>query len=142
MSTLEARVAELEFTRAALAEQLESESETVKSLSEVKQRQEACIAELRQRVEQVRHGPFRPSLLGLTSLMYCVVQCATCLGATSNPCLTPVLQEEDRRLGMLREMSETTASSQRQIAELEEQHLVEVQQLKDELDRRNADLKA
>ncbi len=52
------------------------------------------------------------------------------------------MQEEDRRLGMLREMSETTASSQRQIAELEEQHLVEVQQLKDELDRRNADLKA
>ncbi|GLC72382.1 hypothetical protein PLESTF_001241600 [Pleodorina starrii] len=52
-----------------------------------------------------------------------------------------VQQEEARTLHALREMSETAAGSQRQISKLEEQHLQEVQGLKDELDKRAAALK-
>ncbi|PNH12660.1 Kinesin-like protein KIF15 [Tetrabaena socialis] len=51
-------------------------------------------------------------------------------------------QEETRTLGTLREMSESAAASQRQLSCLEEQHLQEVQALKNELDRRNSDLKS
>ncbi|GIL43358.1 hypothetical protein Vafri_1134 [Volvox africanus] len=66
--------------------------------------------------------------------------------SSSEECITQlrkqIQQEEARTFSALKEMSDTAAASQRQISKLEEQHSREVQNLKDELDKRSSALKS
>ena len=59
----------------------------------------------------------------------------------AKPIIPAEFQEEARALSALRDMSGSAAAAQRQITELEEQHLQEVQGLKNDLDRRSSELK-
>ncbi|GFR41403.1 hypothetical protein Agub_g2083 [Astrephomene gubernaculifera] len=136
VTAMEARTADLEA-------QLQRQDALVATQAAGVQERVAAIALLESRIAEVEAAKasltdqLEQEQSSSATLRSTLVQSEACVAE-----LREQLQQEQSRMhNTLREMSGNAVAAQHQIAELEEQHLHEVQQLKDELDKRSNELK-